>query len=168
MSSITDFLRARYDEEEDLAKRCTPGTWKLWGMSVMADQDGTSRLETAVDVAFTQQVDDTGHMRTWNAQHIAMHDPEQVLRVIESNRKILEWHDNWPIMVSGPAMIEPVEPAFDATINSISFRMKQEINFLTTKEYVKRFSAEPPTTPILLIMAQPYEKHHDFDPDWLL
>lgn len=83
------FITARLDEVEEQAQRATPGVWKLWGMSVMADQDGTSNAETAIDVAHTVMIDDDGKPRTFNAQHIARHDPPRVLAEIATRRKIV-------------------------------------------------------------------------------
>jgi hypothetical protein len=50
-----------YEELEKLLANATPGKWKLWGGQVMADQDGTSNVDTAVPVAQTYA------LRTWDA-----------------------------------------------------------------------------------------------------
>lgn len=53
-----------------LLGEATPGTWKLWGMAVMADVDGTSDVQMAKRVASTFfQLD--GHPRTNDASLIA-------------------------------------------------------------------------------------------------
>lgn len=83
------FITARLDDAEELARKATPGVWKLWGMSVMADQDGTSNVETCTDVAHTVMADVNNKPRTFDAQHIARHDPTRVLASIAVLRKIV-------------------------------------------------------------------------------
>lgn len=61
----------RRERLRDLLDKATPGAWKLWGMTVMADQDGTSDYETAVPVAQTWFRDEHDKPRTWDASLIA-------------------------------------------------------------------------------------------------
>lgn len=76
------------------ADAATPGVWKLWGMSVMADQDGTSNVDTAVDVARTLYRDDAGKPRTWDAEFIA-HARQDVPRLVAALRAVLDVADEW-------------------------------------------------------------------------
>lgn len=77
------------------ASIATPGTWKLWGMLVMADQDGTSNVDTAVEVAHTLHRDEDNKPRTWDAKHIAGMQPSVALAVAEWLRtEAIAWdHD---------------------------------------------------------------------------
>ena len=86
---LTDFLLARIAEDEKVARAATQGKWKLWGMTVMADQDGTGNVDTAVGVANTYGHDERGAPRTWNATHIARHDPARVLAECEAKRLLV-------------------------------------------------------------------------------
>lgn len=54
-----------------LLPQITPGVWKVWGMTVMADQDGTGNVDTAVEVARTAMRDEHGKPRTFDADFIA-------------------------------------------------------------------------------------------------
>lgn len=60
-------VAAVLDRLEELHGKATPGQWKLWGMVVMADQDGTANYDTAVPVAQTYYRDENGKPRTWDA-----------------------------------------------------------------------------------------------------
>lgn len=80
----TDIARRRA-----LAEAATQGRWKLWGMAVMADQDGTSNVDTALPVACTE---DVRALRTWNAEHIAANDPAHVLAVLAAADATLDRH----------------------------------------------------------------------------
>jgi hypothetical protein len=86
---LVEFLLARNAEDKAVAQSATPGHWKLWGMSVMADQDGTSNVATAVPVAQTAMVVD-GRPRTFDAHHIARWDPARVLAECEAKRRMIE------------------------------------------------------------------------------
>lgn len=89
VDEMVAFIIARLDEQEERARRCTPGTWKLWGMSVLADPEGKSIAENCTDVAHTVMVDDEGKLRTFNAQHIADYDPVRVLAEISARREMV-------------------------------------------------------------------------------
>ncbi len=91
MSDVTAFLRARLDDDERVAGKATQGVWKLWGMDVYADMIGDSNLETATLVADVQS-SVPGQLRTWNAVHIAHHDPVRVLREVAAKRSIILAH----------------------------------------------------------------------------
>lgn len=72
---IDDAKLAEWEQQAHEAKeRCdktTPGRWKLWGMDVYADQDGTSNVDTAVRVADTYFRSADGRPRTNDATFIA-------------------------------------------------------------------------------------------------
>lgn len=88
VDEMVKFILARLDEQEELARQCTPGRWKVWGLSVMADPNGRSLVENCSDVAHTVMVDEQGVPRTFNARHIAAHGPEQVLAEIAMRRQM--------------------------------------------------------------------------------
>ncbi|PWG13915.1 hypothetical protein DF268_08600 [Streptomyces sp. V2] len=76
---LVEFLRARLDEDAELAR---PGeTWTAFDESPSA---GTRRVD--VDYSFERVVACT---RSWRALHIAAHDPARVLREIDAKRRIV-------------------------------------------------------------------------------
>jgi hypothetical protein len=80
----------RLDEIEARIAGATPGVWKLWGMAVMADQDGTGNVDTAVDVATTHMRVD-GKPRTFDAQLIA-HAPADLAALVAVVRHVGTLH----------------------------------------------------------------------------
>ena len=73
----------------------TGGVWKLWGMDVLADQDGTSNVDTAVPVAHTSYRDENGKPRTWDADlicemHAALPDLIADARKLRALRDAIE------------------------------------------------------------------------------
>lgn len=74
---------SEFDGLREAASQATPGRWKLWGMSVMADQDGTSNVDTAVHVASTHYRDENGKPRTWDADWIFLTQPGEVLALLD-------------------------------------------------------------------------------------
>lgn len=89
VDEMVAFIIARLDEQEERARRCTPGKWKVWGMSVMADPTGRSLVEECKDVAHTVMVDVAGKPRTFDAQHIARHDPVHVVAEVTARRQMV-------------------------------------------------------------------------------
>lgn len=87
----------------------------------------------------------------------------RVLAECEAKRRIVEIHQDWPVLIQTEPTLEPADPE---GLNAMRFRMSQQVAWMTNREYVNRFGTEPPTTPILLALAQPYADHADFDPAW--
>lgn len=73
--TITEFLNARYDEDEQVARAATPGHWGPSGHSVL----------TSDDIEFIEA------SRT-DSVHIARHDPARALREITAKRALLRAH----------------------------------------------------------------------------
>lgn len=74
---LVTFLKARLDEEADLARRC--------------DGDGCGEWSAHGHTVDFCQVDVSGFHATI-ALHVALHDPARVLREIEAKRRILARH----------------------------------------------------------------------------
>lgn len=79
-------------------------------------------------------------------------------------RRVVQWHQNWPILVESEPKIEATD--FPDIVNRLQYRMTMEINFMTHQAYTNRFGKEPPTAPILAIMANAWSEHPDFNPEW--
>ncbi|MEV0036214.1 DUF6221 family protein [Streptomyces sp. NPDC050804] len=74
---VVAFLRARLDEEAELAGRCDGDDRRQW-----------NAREDTVDFC---QMDLSGFHPTI-AQHVALHDPARVLRDVEAKRRVLARH----------------------------------------------------------------------------
>lgn len=90
LEELVNFMRARI--ADDLAKiiQATQGSWKLWGMSVLADQDGTSNVETAVPVARLDAVN--GQLRTFNGSFMCRFDPERMKQELKAKLELIEFY----------------------------------------------------------------------------
>ena len=83
--TLTEFLTARYDEEEAAAKACqSPSPWKA------ATHPSDHWIVT--DATGDALIYDEGTPTLEEAAHIARHDPARVLREVEAKRKIVELH----------------------------------------------------------------------------
>lgn len=84
MDDLTTFLRARLDEDAQVASTASPGPWKANGEhdEVLA-VDG----ETVAD-GFAL----SGRQLRATVDHIARHDPPRVLREVEAKRRLVDWH----------------------------------------------------------------------------
>jgi hypothetical protein len=80
---ITEFVRARLDEDEAAAKLAARegGTWK---------QDDPDRHPGAISSLGGPVVYDEGSPDEYQAPHIARHDPARVLREVAAKRAIVE------------------------------------------------------------------------------
>jgi hypothetical protein len=96
VDDLVAFLRARIDEDEQIARAATPGPWRhdptkhhhivgtpLFEEAVFAGERGAS----AVCVAGTGETDDRQSMA--DAAHIARHDPARGLREVRAKRGAL-------------------------------------------------------------------------------
>lgn len=94
-----------------------------------------------------------------------------IVHLLDVWMEIVEWHENWPVLVTGEMETTSITPDFVTTpgldpSNSIFMRVAQEMEWMTNKEYIRRFGEAPPTAPLLMIMARRYQDHDDFDPRW--
>lgn len=89
----------------------------------------------------------------WSHRHLAE---------AKAKRRIVEWHENWPVLVE----TEPELVTEGSDPLSITVRMTQQVGWLTNREYVARFGTEPPSAPLLLAIAAVYADHPDFREEW--
>lgn len=151
MTTLTEFLRARLDEDEAVARQGDP-----------ADLD---ELDYEAEERWSAQPhgQDCGHRMGERLQDSrSCRYPARVLADIEAKRAIVDWHENWPVLVETQPEFVPVSK----DVTSMTFRMTQQIAWLTNREYVARFGTEPPTAPVLRMLAQPYADHPDYNPAW--
>lgn len=77
--------------------------------------------------------------------------------------EIIEWHSRWPVLTySTPTMKSEI----GATPDQLVLRMSQKVNWMIEKEYRRKFGEEPPTGPILKIIAAMWEWHEDYNDAW--
>lgn len=75
MDDLVQFLRARLDEDEQIARASKPGPWHADGGEVYA----THPVDRVTDYSES-------------ADHIARHDPARVLLEVDAKRRVLELH----------------------------------------------------------------------------
>ncbi|MEU4256293.1 DUF6221 family protein [Streptomyces fradiae] len=77
MSDLIEFLRARYDEDERVARHAVDGPWE-------DPLGGPIRGGYEMRFVIAQQV------QRWNSTHIVRHDPQRVLAEVDAKRRILD------------------------------------------------------------------------------
>lgn len=135
MSPEVTYLRARYDEEEAFYQASVEGD--LYRLPYLVCKCGRS---------------------------IYLGAPGSTPADLAAKRKILDLHDQWPMLLETPPVMEmqahlPGEP-WEA-------HFTQQIDWVTTQQYRRRFGHEPPTSPIIRALLQPYADRDDFDPAWV-
>lgn len=171
MSDVAEFLKARLDEDEAMAraadvKQGDPewfATHHLGGHTVRSKRNSrpTARVQ---DLAGDDERDLTGILDGRAvSEHIARHDPARVLREVEAKRAVLAFHEQWPVLTQTPPEFEAVD---SGDINQMAYRMSQRMEWLTTQEYVAKFGHEPPTAPMLIALAAVYADHPEYRDEW--
>ena len=93
MDELVRFLRARYDEDEQIARAAPDGPWSMDGSGSIVDGTG-GRVVPSVGGARN------GRATRWPedpaAEHIAQHDPARVLRDTEARQQELDLHQPEP------------------------------------------------------------------------
>ncbi len=102
-----------------------------------------------------------------NQMPSAMYDA--INNSIAHNRSIVEWHEQWPVLVSIPPDLELEGPSSDGfDFNTLTYRLTQKMQWMTQRAFTERFGTEAPATPLLLQMANRYKDHPDFQEEWRL
>lgn len=190
MTGITEFLLARVGEDEAIAHAAVdperPGTHWHWvtcqtdqpvtpgdeaeaadreGISLRTVEHFPSKWAGPLPGFVVHQVDEADIPGA--LEHIAIHDPARVLAECAAKRAIIEWHKSWPVLVETPFEFgSSVDSSSDP--HRITMQLTRRQMWLTEQEYRVKFGAEPPTAPILRMMAAVYCDHPDYDPDWRL
>jgi len=164
--TLTEFLLARIAEDEAKAQallRDLEGEveeeWKG-----IVDAIGPMTPDRLLKAQLWARYDGQTKRRSFaRGQQIAtLASPTRVLAECEAKRKIIAFHESWPTLVQTPAKFE----RDDGDLDNYTYRMSQEIAWLTTREYVARFGIDPPTAPMLAALALPYFDHPDYQPEW--
>lgn len=93
MTDLMEFLRARLDDDEQVARAALPGPWL----------PGTAKPHLVDWVVYGQSRSWAGHLGqvcdvevahdgAFNAEHIARHDPTRVLAEVAAKRAVLALH----------------------------------------------------------------------------
>ena len=83
----------------------------------------------------------------------------------DSMLEIIKIHDEiWPVLTTEPPALQKIETVTD--FNTVSFQLRQNIEWHTRDSYVKRFGTEAPTNPIVLSFARIWKTHADFLDEW--
>jgi hypothetical protein len=88
---------------------------------------------------------------------------KQIFELCANQRKMIDWHKNWPVLVESPPKYEhgPQKGSTDWQIS-----VTQQMAWLTQEAYVKQFGSQPPTAPLLKEMADMYRTHPDWREVW--
>lgn len=96
-----------------------------------------------------------------------VNDPENTgkypAEFAEAIAQILDIHSRWPVLVYSTPTLKAEE---GVTPDQLIMRVTQKVNWMIEKEYKRKFGEEPPTGPILRIIAGIWEWHQDYNDAW--
>lgn len=144
---LVTFLRARFDEDEALARAATPGPWVGRDLENAVDPtitgDGVDEWGEPTYVAQTAYdgLSDTTTNSVADARHIIRHDPARVLAEVAAKRAIIGLH----------AVVEPGEWRTVAACAQCG-------DARTYESYMVEWPC-----PTLRALAQVYADHPDYD-----
>ena len=140
--TLTEFLTARLDEDEEVARRASPGGWRYGDVESVAGGTLYDETRRIADIIYENPEDHDGYWTRHllepeadaNGAHIARHDPARVLAEVEAKRRIVE------------AWVRADEAAgsYPGTDAGIEMGLHEAI----------------------ALLALPYADHPDYDPDW--
>ena len=151
--TLTEFLTARLDEDEDAARRCAevfPSPWEIADRGWMARIYAATIPDTREDadpgdliVPCVIEIEPTRHHEGWlgdQVDHIARHDPARVLADVAAKREVLA------------TLAGQLDP--DAMAGDWSERGMMETAMSDWAEWFLR------------ALARPHADHPDYDPAW--
>ena len=145
-AGIAEFIAARLNDQEALARAATTGRWEVVeyedfpdAHEIKADQSPAHRPRTQ----FTMVTDNDGLCDRADAIHIAYHDPARVLADIAAKRAIVE---DYQIVMANNA----IERANEG----------DELKIAARELIAKSLRM------VLIRLAAPYADHPDFDEAW--
>lgn len=132
LTDITEFLLSRIAEDEEAARLSPMRTWEA---RIPGTFEPIQILHKRKDVVAADVEENA-------ARHIARWTPARVLAECEAKRRIIEFHQQWPVLIDErPKFTLRTDPLDDLT-----YLVTQQLAWLTTREYVARFGHEPPTS----------------------
>jgi hypothetical protein len=123
-----------------------------------------ARLEDKLPLTIIQFLQDRASEARRRAENSVLE--EDHTKIAEIITIILNWHDQWPVMVSEPPTFE--YDAFDplSPMDQITYHMTQKIDWMTTQAYKERFGTESPVAPLIRQLAQMWSYHPDYQEEW--
>ena len=83
---LVDFLRARLDEDAELAAAASPGPWR--------PSEESDEVLAVDGITVADGFALSGRQLRATTDHIARHDPARVLAEVEAKRRLLLWAEN--------------------------------------------------------------------------
>ncbi|MCX5587559.1 DUF6221 family protein [Streptomyces erythrochromogenes] len=90
MDDFVQFLRARLDEDEQVARAATPGPWSVNDKSYAESIDGPNGVAVVGGSRWGGEA--SVFESTEDALHIAEHNPARVLAEVDAKRRLLDEH----------------------------------------------------------------------------
>lgn len=102
---------------------------------------------------------------TFVEEHLALRS--RLLGMLEAQRKLVEWHASFPVLVQGKPEIKHAISGSDIDYNAFSLQFSKQIDLWTRDQYKRITGTWPPALKLMQNWVKQYEKHPQFDKEWL-
>ncbi|MFE7128935.1 DUF6221 family protein [Streptomyces sp. NPDC057617] len=153
MDDVVDFLRARLDDDERVARAATPGPWRLDSTihaELLNAGDGTTVIgggRWGGEASVFESTEDAIHIAEW--------DPSRVLREIDAKRRIVD--------IYADALEE--RAALRARMREVIHSDSDEFGRLHQQESELIEAAER-AAPVVRLLAMPYGDRPGYREEW--
>lgn len=83
----------------------------------------------------------------------------------EAMLELVKTHDElWPVITQEPPALQVINSVSD--FNTVSYQLRQNMEWHTRDSYIKHFGQDPPTNTIVLSLARIWRSREGFQPEW--
>lgn len=118
--NLTEFLTARIDEDEAVARGSAPGPWETMTQETADGENVYYTVDTAAGETIADLYESTERGRVTSG-HVARYSPSRVLAECEAKRRIVDYREQEARDTSMPPMLREARlSAFDATLRALA------------------------------------------------
>jgi hypothetical protein len=152
VTDLVEFMRARLDEDEQVALAAAQKSDRAWRYTVIPGEPAGQSLDLSDERVLIVDWTDDDELLPPEAEHIARHDPARVLREVEAKRRILDLHPITTDVITDPEVYVKTE--------------RQPFGCRTDHEFYDGETAGFGYCETLKLLALPYADHEEFNEEW--
>lgn len=128
--------------------------------------------EMSLEQFLTERLKETQEWLSFESIHgrVDLVTSTRLIHAIDAQLAMVAWHEQFPVLIEGP--IEYRGPRMDDDdflyrTDAIKYEVTQRLDIWTRDEYVRRMGTWPPALQLMKDWAKQYDKHPDYNPEWV-